>query len=113
MEFWQAFREFEFSNETMMVVGGLFVCIAMLQIVKSSLKLLFWVILAVVGAASSWYGYDKSTVRLPDNLAAEVRSIVGPSGLTEGMMHALCLRVLDSDQRSAPSNNSLSAPLSQ
>jgi len=100
MEYWDAFRQFEFSNETLMVVGGLLVFIAFMQILKSSLKLLFWLILAAVGLAGAAYGYDRSAVRLPTHLADEVRNIAGPGGLTDGMMQALCLKVLNNDTES-------------
>jgi len=102
MEYWEAFQRFEFSNETMMVVGGLFVVIAMLQILKNSMKLLFWVFLAILGGFGAMYGYDRSAVRLPAHLADEVRNIAGPGGLTDGMMQALCLKVLnDSEEETA------------
>ncbi len=100
MEYWEAFQQFEFSNETLMVIGGLLVVIAMLQILKSSMKLVFWVILAIIGGFGALYGYDRSAVRLPDNLVDEARNIAGPGGLTDNMMQALCLKVLSEESAS-------------
>lgn len=97
MEYWEAFQKFEFSNETMMVVGAVVVLFALFQIIKSSMKLVFWVILAAVGSFGALYGYDRSAVRLPSHLADEVRNLAGNGGLTDGMMQALCLKVISED----------------
>lgn len=101
MEYWEAFQEFEFSNETLMVVGGLLVFIAAMQIIKSSMKLLFWVVLAGVGAFGALYGHDRSAVRLPEGLIDDARNLAGPGGLTDNMMQALCLKVLDEQKTAA------------
>jgi len=99
MEYWQAFQQFEYSNETLMVVGAFIVFIGLLQILKSSMKLMFWVVLVAVGASAAFYGYDKSAVRFPAHLADEVRALAGPGGaLSDGMMQALCLKVLRSEE---------------
>lgn len=100
MEYWEEFQKFEFSNETMMVIGGLLVVFALFQIIKSSMKLVFWVILAALGSFGALYGYDRSAVRLPSHLADEVRNLAGNGGLTDGMMQALCLKVISEDTAS-------------
>lgn len=100
MEYWEEFQKFEFSNETLMVVGGLIVLLALFQIIKSSVKLVFWVVLGSIGAVSALYGYDRSAVRLPSHLADEVRNLAGNGGLTDGMMQALCLKVMSEDTAS-------------
>jgi len=100
MEYWEEFQKFEFSNETLMVLGGLLLVFALFQILKSSMKLVFWVLLGSCGAISALYGYDRSSVRLPAHLADEVRNIAGYRGLTDGMMQALCLRVMSGESAS-------------
>lgn len=101
MEYWEAFQRFEFSNETLIVLGSLLVLFAVVQILKNSIQMAFWVVLAVVGCFSAIYGYDRSAVRLPDNLVEEARNLAGPGGLTNGMMQALCLKILNGDAESA------------
>ena len=101
MEYWEAFQEFEFSNETLMVVGALLVLIAVMQIIKSSLKLVFWVILAGVGAIGALYGHDRSALRLPSDLIDDARNLAGQGGLTDSMMQALCLKVLNEPSSSS------------
>lgn len=100
MEYWEAFQRFEFSNETLIVVGGLLVLLALVQIVQSSIKMFFWVFVAVIGSCSALYGYDRSSVRLPDELVEEARNLAGPGSLTNSMMQALCLKVLNNDTAS-------------
>ena len=65
MKYWQQFQQFEYANEVMLVVGALLVFIGALQIVRSSLKLLFWVLIAGVGAISATYGMQQSSYDLP------------------------------------------------
>ena len=65
MKYWQQFQQFEYANEVMLVVGALLVFIGALQIVRSSLKLLFWVLVAGVGALSATYGMQQSPYDLP------------------------------------------------
>jgi len=85
MDFWTAFRQFEYSNETVLVT---------------------------IGASAAAYGYDQSAVRLPDHLADEVRALIGPGqGLTDGMMEALCLKLLDSDGESAANTSAAATSL--
>lgn len=110
MEYWEAFQRFEFANETLIVLGGLLVFVALLQIVKSSIKMVFWVVLAVIGSCSALYGYDRSAIRLPENLIEEARNLAGSARLTNGAMQALCLRVLNGDTNSTsaiPSDSTL------
>jgi len=101
MEYWEAFQRFEFSNETLIVLGGLLIIIAVLQIIKSSISMIFWVVLAILGCFSAGYGYDRTAVRLPDYLVEEARNLSGPGALTSGVMQALCLKVLNGDPDSA------------
>lgn len=65
MKYWQQFQQFEYANEVMLVVGALLIFIGALQIVRSSLKLLFWVLIAGAGAVSATYGMQQSPYDLP------------------------------------------------
>lgn len=65
MEHWQEFIRYENANSIMMAVGALLVFISIMQIVKSSFKMLFWVSLAGLGAASLSYGFEHSPFDLP------------------------------------------------
>lgn len=65
MEYWQEFIRYEHANSIMMALGVLLVFISILKIVKSSLSMLFWVLLAGLGAASLSYGFEHSPFDLP------------------------------------------------
>lgn len=65
MKYWHQFQQFEYANEVMLVVGAVLVFIGALQIVRSSLKMLFWVLIAGLGAASLTYGMQQSPYDLP------------------------------------------------
>lgn len=65
MKYWQEFQRFEYANELMLVVGGMFLFVAILQIVRSGLKMFFWVLIAALGAASASYGMQQGSYRLP------------------------------------------------
>ena len=56
---WARFEAFEFSYEILMGVGGLLVIIAALKIIRSSLKVLFWVVLGAIGVVSFSYGMNR------------------------------------------------------
>ncbi len=68
--YWQQFLDFEYANEFMMGVGVLLFIIAALKIIRSSLKLLFWVVLGTLGAATFSYGYNSDKGILPINGSA-------------------------------------------
>lgn len=94
MQQWQQFLRFEYSDEIMLVVGGLLVLIGVLQIVRSSLKLLFWVLLAGVGAVSASYGMQRSPYDLPalDQFGlTEIRDMV-PT-LSNDVLEILCQKL--------------------
>ncbi|MFT4728232.1 MAG: hypothetical protein ACI9UN_002739 [Granulosicoccus sp.] len=65
MEYWQEFIRYENANSIMMAMGVLLVFISIMQILKSGLKMFFWVFLAGIGAASLSYGFEHSPYDLP------------------------------------------------
>ncbi|NND89724.1 MAG: hypothetical protein HKN42_02585 [Granulosicoccus sp.] len=65
MDNWQAFLRLDFADELMLVVGALLIIIGIVQIVRSSLKMLFWVVLACIGVISTSYGMQHSPYDLP------------------------------------------------
>lgn len=65
MEYWQQFIRYDHANEIMIAVGLFLVGFSILRIINSSLKLLFWVVLALLGSASLSYGFQHSPYDLP------------------------------------------------
>lgn len=65
MKYWQEFLQFDYANEVLMAVGGLFVFVGVLQIVRSSIKMLFWVVIAGVGGIAASYGMQQGSYTIP------------------------------------------------
>lgn len=91
MDYWQEFIRFEYANEIMMVVGTLLVFFSALKILRSSLKLLIWVVLASLGAASLSYGVQHSPYDLPalDSLGVADIKALAPK-LNKDVLEFLC-----------------------
>lgn len=91
MEYWHEFIRYEHANSIMMAVGALLVFMSVMQIVKSSLTMFFWVFLAAVGTTSLSYGFKHSPFDLPalDSIkAADVKKMA--SGLDRDVLDFLC-----------------------
>lgn len=102
MEYWQEFIRYEHANSVMMAAGALLVFIGIMQIVKSSLKMLFWVLLAGLGAASLSYGFEHSPYNLPALDKLNVTDIRGMApDLDSDVLNFLCQKV---DQASGSQN---------
>lgn len=72
-QYWQRFLEYEYANELMMGIGVLLFIIAALKIIRSSLKLLFWVFLGTLGATAFSYGYNSGDIFLPGDVGSASR----------------------------------------
>ena len=94
MEQWNAFLDFEFANEILIVVGALMVLIGVMKILGSSIRLLLWVLLAGLGGFAVAYGVERSGSDLPVSLSQELRSFIGPGReLSIDAMRVLCERL--------------------
>ena len=69
---WARFEAFEYSYAILMGVGGLLVIIAALKIIRSSLKVLFWVVLGAVGVVSFSYGMNRGDSDITRELEQKV-----------------------------------------
>jgi len=94
MEYWRAFLEFEYANEVMMILGTLLVVVGVMKIIRSSLKLVFWVLLSGLGVASVSYGMSNSPLNLPgiNNIGlADLERL--RSGLSTDVLKLLCIKL--------------------
>ena len=102
MKYWQQFQQFEYASEIMLIAGALLVFIGALQIVRSSLKLLFWVLIAGLGAISATYGMQQSPYDLPSlNTAAFNGSSLSDmvAGKDQDVLEYLCQKLDTADAR--------------
>lgn len=58
INFWQDFRSSPYSDEILIGVGAMLLIVSILKIVKSSLKMLFWVVLSGLGLTGIAHGLD-------------------------------------------------------
>jgi len=68
---WNRFLELEYANEILMGVGAIILIIAVLKIIRSSLKMLFWVVLGSIGFFSLSYGFNSSGGSLPGGFGSD------------------------------------------
>ncbi len=64
MEMWEDFRRLAYSDEILIGLGALLVLVGIVKIVRSSLKMLFWVLLSALGLASISYGMDQNPINI-------------------------------------------------
>jgi len=65
MEYWQDFIRYEHANSILMALGAVLVFFSVIQILKSSFKMLIWILFAGIGALSLSYGFQHSPLDLP------------------------------------------------
>lgn len=63
-DYWHQFRSMAYSDELLIAVGALLLLVGIIKIVKSSLTMLFWVILSGLGLAAISQGLDQSPFQL-------------------------------------------------
>ena len=68
---WNRFLEFEYAYEILMGVGAIILIIAVLKIIRSSLKMLFWVVLGSIGFLSLSYGFNNGSGTLPGGFGSD------------------------------------------
>lgn len=91
MEWWDNFRQLEFSNEILIIVGALVLIIGVMRIISSGLKMLFWVILCALGMGSIAYGTNQRELSLPFNESNEIAEYVGTGKeLSSDALRLLC-----------------------
>jgi len=94
VEYWQDFIRYEHANSIMMALGAVLVFISIIQILKSSFKMLIWVLFAGLGAASLSYGFQHSPLDLPalDKLSlSDLRQLV--PGTDNDVLNYLCQKL--------------------
>ena len=97
MDYWHQFLQFEFANEVLMIGGAMLVLIGVMRIIKSSLRLVFWVLLSGIGVASVSYGMTGSTINLPGTNGSVTDIVDQGKEIPLDALRVLCLK-LDGEQ---------------
>jgi len=98
LEYWNQFRSMGYSDELLIGLGAILLIVGVIKIVKSSLTMLFWVVLSGLGIAAISQGLDKS----PFQIAAANRDQLGDyigqgKELSADVLNVLC-RKLDENE---------------
>lgn len=97
MQWWESFKQLEFSNELLMIFGVLLLFIGVIKIIRSGLKMFFWVVLCGLGAGSFYYGNNNKEVKLPFNDTNELSEYVGAGKeLSSDALRLLCTKLDES-----------------
>ena len=94
MKYWQEFLQFDYAHEVLMAVGGLFVFVGVLQIVRSSIKMLFWVVIAGIGGIAASYGMQQGSYTIPgmDKLRSANLDTIA-SNIDTDVLEFLCQKI--------------------
>lgn len=95
MNYWHQFMQFEFANEVLMVCGAVLVLIGVMRIIKSSLRLVFWVLLSGIGVASVSYGMNGSAINLPGTSGSLTDLVHQGKEIPADALRVLCLKMDD------------------
>jgi len=96
MQWWESFEQLEYSNELLVIIGALLLLIGVMKIIRSGLKMFFWVVLCAVGAGAIAYGNKNSTVDLPFNNSNQISEYVGAGkDLSADALELLCRKLDD------------------
>ena len=95
LAYWQQFLQFEFANEVLMIVGAMLVLLGVMRIIKSSLRLVFWVLLSGIGVASVSYGMTGSAINLPGTDGSLTDLVDQGKDIPIDALRVLCLKLED------------------
>ncbi len=102
---WEAFQQQPYSDLIMIAFGGLLLIIAVLKIIRSSLKMLFWVILSGIGIASIAHGMDESPFEIANGTTNELSGyVVAGKELSADVLQLMCNK-LDESATTVPDIN--------
>ena len=91
---WENFQQLSYSNEILMIVGGLLALFGVLRIIKNSFKMLFWVLLSALGLASFSYGMSGSSIRLQDAESPNVAEYLETgANISNDVLQLMCTKL--------------------
>ena len=94
MQWWENFKQLEFSNELLIIFGGLILIIGALKIIRSGMKMLFWFVLCCLGVVSVSYGINNNAVQLPFNDSNELSEYLGSGKeLSSDALEMMCAKL--------------------
>lgn len=93
--YWVRFLQFEYAHEVLMIFGAMLVLIGVMRIIRSSLRMVFWVLLAGIGVASVSYGMTGSAINLPGTDGSLADLVDQGKDIPVDALRVLCLKLND------------------
>lgn len=94
MAWWESFEQLEFSNEILIVLGALLFIIGVMKIIRSGLKMFFWVVLCGIGVGSVAYGTNGEVPSFLSGGKGEISEAVGAGKeLSTDALKLLCTKL--------------------
>lgn len=105
LEYWNQFRAMAYSDELLIAVGALLLLIGIMKIVKSSLTMLFWVVLSGLGLTAISQGLDQSPFGLAERGKEDVtRYLSAGKEISADALAVLCRKLEESEMVITPQN---------
>ncbi len=96
-DYWYDFRAMAYSDELLIGLGALLLIFGILKIVKSSLSMLFWVILSGIGLTSIAQGLDQNPLQLAANQTGQVSEYLNAGKeISADALEVLCRKLDES-----------------
>ena len=97
-EYWNQFRNMAYSDEMLIGIGAVLLIIGVIRIVKSSLTMLFWVVLSGLGLAAISQGLDQSPMQMAMANKEQLTDVVGAGKeMSADVLNVLCKKLDESE----------------
>ncbi len=94
LDYWNNFRAMAYSDELLIGIGAVLLIVGVIRIVKSSLTMLFWVILSGLGLTAISQGLDQSPFQLAENHKNQVGDYIGAGKeMSADVLAVLCKKL--------------------
>ena len=106
LDYWQNFRSMAYSDELLIAIGALLLIIGIIKIVRSSLTMLFWVVLSALGLTAISQGLDKSPFTLAEEQRGNISDVIGAGQeLSADVLAVLCRKLDENELLNIQQNN--------
>lgn len=96
--YWDQFRSMAYSDELLIGIGAVLLIVGVIKIVKSSLTMLFWVVLSGLGLGAISQGLDQSPFQMAAANKEQLSEYVGAGKeMSADVLNVLC-RKLDENE---------------
>lgn len=95
MEQVSEFLNYRYASEVLMVVGMVLALMSILRVMKSSLTLIFWFVLAILGSGTFMYGFKNSDYDALAGIKEVTMTSIGSLGKDTPVevLQALCVKL--------------------